>query len=108
MMSSSHPKLAIIAGGGSAPGHLIAACRKLGPEFFVVCLEGQADSGLAEDAPRAWVHFGDFSKLKARAAEQQLKEVVIIGRVRRPSLAEIKPDFAAMKVLMKIGLNALG
>jgi len=107
-MSSSAPKLAIIAGGGSAPGHLIAACQKLGRDFFVVCLEGQADKGLADDAPHAWIHFGAFAKLKALAEEQQLKEVVMIGRVRRPSFTEIKPDFAAIKVLAKIGINALG
>jgi DUF1009 family protein len=32
----------------------------------------------------------------------------MIGRVRRPSLLEIKPDWLALKVLTKIGMNMLG
>jgi DUF1009 family protein len=102
------PKLGIIAGGGSAPHALIDMCRKLGRDFFVVCLEGQADEGLAQNAPHAWLPLGAAEKLKVLAAEQQIKEIVMIGRVRRPSILEIKPDWLALKILTKIGINALG
>ena len=107
-VQSSMPKLGIIAGGGAAPRHLIDACRNLGRDFFVICLEGQADSGLADGLPHVWLHFGALAMLKTLADEQQLKEAVMIGRVRRPSLLEIKPDFLAFKALAKIGLNLLG
>jgi hypothetical protein len=102
------PKLGIIAGGGAVPRQLIGACQKLGRAFFVICLEGQADPGLAEGLPHAWVHLGAGSRLKELFAEQQIKDVVMIGRVRRPSLLEIKPDWLALKVLTKIGINSLG
>ncbi|HAX91234.1 MAG TPA: DUF1009 domain-containing protein [Rhodospirillaceae bacterium] len=32
----------------------------------------------------------------------------MIGRVRRPSIAELKPDWLTLKLLTKIGINALG
>src|ERR1700733_12376104 len=102
------PKLAIIAGGGSAPRHLIAACQKLGREFFVICLEGQADKDLAQDLPHAWVPLGAGARLKMLKEEQQLTEVVMIGRVRRPALTELKPDWLALKVVMKAGINMMG
>jgi DUF1009 family protein len=102
------PKLAIIAGGGSAPAHLIAACRKLGRDFFVICLEGQADPGLARDLPHEWLALGAGTRLKTIAAEQQLKEAVMIGRVRRPSLTELKPDWLALKVVLKAGIGMAG
>ncbi len=102
------PKLGIIAGGGAAPQRLIETCRKLGRPFFVVCLEGQAEPGFAEDVAHAWIHLGAFGKLKALAESEALKEVVLIGRVRRPSLAELKPDWLALKLLPKIGLGAFG
>lgn len=105
---SAAPKLGIIAGGGSAPRYLIEACQKLGRDFFVVCLEGQADAGLAHDLPHAWLPLGAGAKLKALTAEQQIKELVMIGRVRRPSLLELRPDWLALKVVTKIGISMVG
>jgi DUF1009 family protein len=102
------PKLGIIAGGGSAPFSLIAACQKLGRAFYVICLEGQADQTLAADLPHTWIPLGAGAKLKALAEKEQIEEIVMIGRVRRPSLLEIKPDWLALKILTKIGMNMLG
>ena len=100
--------LGIIAGGGSAPHHLIAACQKLAKPFYVICLEGQADKELAKDLPHIWVPLGAGEKLKKLCVEHNISDVVMIGRVRRPSLLEIKPDWLALKVLTKIGINSLG
>lgn len=105
---SAAPKLGIIAGGGSAPRSLIEVCQKQGRDFYVVCLEGQADKGLAQDLPHTWLPLGAAAKLKDIAEKEAIKEIVMIGRVRRPSLLEIKPDFLALKVLTKIGMNMLG
>lgn len=102
------PKLGIIAGGGAAPQRLMEACKRAGRDFFVVCLEGQADKGLAASDPHAWLHMGAMGRLKELAKEQGFTEVVMIGRVRRPSLAELKPDWLGVKVAAKIGLNMLG
>lgn len=105
----ARPKLCILAGGGIAPRTLIDACLRDGRPFFVVGLEGQADPAtFPEGMPHLWVPFGAASKLKAALDEQQAKELVMIGRVRRPSLLEIKPDALAIKVLAKIGIKALG
>ncbi len=105
---SAAPKLGIIAGGGAAPRYLIEACQKLSRAFYIVCLEGQADKGLGEGLPHTWLPLGAAVKLKALAEAEQIKEIVMIGRVRRPSLLEIKPDWLALKVLTKIGMNMLG
>ena len=107
-MNAAAPKLGIIAGGGSAPRYLIEACRKHGRDFFVFCLEGQAETGLAEDAPHAWLSLGAGTKLKTLVNDQQIKELVMIGRVRRPSLLELKPDWLALKVVTKIGISMVG
>ncbi len=101
-------KLGIIAGGGKVARQLIAACQKLGRDFFVVCLEGHADPDLAKDVPHRWLRLGDGGKLKELFVEQGITDIVMIGRVRRPSLLEIKPDWFTVKVLAKIGMNSLG
>ncbi|MDD3288793.1 MAG: UDP-2,3-diacylglucosamine diphosphatase LpxI [Alphaproteobacteria bacterium] len=105
---SNAPKLGIIAGGGAAPFQVIAACKKTGREFFVMCLKGQADAELAEGAPHEWLALGAFSIFKKIIEDQGIKELVMIGRVRRPSLAEIKPDVLALKMLPRIGINIFG
>ncbi len=105
---SSASKLGIIAGGGAVPRQLIGACQSLGRPFYVFCLEGHADPDLAKDVPHSWLRLGEGGKLKELFAEQGITEVVMIGRVRRPSLFEIKPDWFTVKVLAKIGMNSLG
>lgn len=107
-MSASTAKLGIIAGGGNAPRYLIEACQKLGRSFHIICLEGQADEGLGEGLPHTWLPLGAAVKLKNLAEAEKIQEIVMIGRVRRPSLLEIKPDWLALKVLTKIGMNMLG
>jgi hypothetical protein len=107
-MTIPPPKLGIIAGGGVAPRYVIDACQKIGREFFVFCLDGQADAGLAEGLPHIWLSLGAGAKLKAVIEEQGVRELVMIGRVRRPSIMEIKPDWFALKILTKIGMNMLG
>lgn len=105
---SEAKKLGIIAGGGAAPRQLIEACQKLGRAFHVFCLENFADTDLAVGLPHSWIPLGGALKLKALAAENHVTEVVMIGHVRRPSLLELKPDWLALKVVTKIGLNSLG
>ena len=107
-MISSFPKLGIIAGGGAVPRLIIETCRAQGRDFFVVCLEGQADGDTAFDTPHAWLPLGAFGKLRDLVVTQKITEVVMIGRVRRPSLGELKPDWLAIKGLAKIGFHFLG
>jgi len=108
MKTSTSPKLGIIAGGGSAPRRVIDACRKQGRDFFVICLEGQADGDTAFDVPHTWLPLGGFGKLRDLIAVQKIAEVVMIGRVRRPSIKELKPDWGTIKVLAKIGFTLSG
>ena len=105
---SAGGKLGIIAGGGTAPRQLITACQKLGRDLFVICLENFAAPDLAEGLPHVWLHLGAAARLKELVQQEQISEIVMLGHVRRPSLAEIRPDWLAMKVLAKIGLNSLG
>jgi DUF1009 family protein len=107
-VTETYPKLGIIAGGGTAARAVIDVCRQQGRDHFLICLEGQADANLGEGSPHVWLPLGAGAKLKALVAEQRIKELVMIGRVRRPSLLELKPDWLALKTVTKIGMNVLG
>lgn len=108
-MTESNTTLGIIAGGGDAPKRLIAACQRLARPFHVLALEGQADTDIAaEDIPVTWLPLGAAAAALDLARSKNVRDIVMIGRVRRPSLSEIKPDWLMMQKLMKIGLHLLG
>lgn len=105
-MSTS--KLGIIAGGGSGPRRVAEACIAQGRAFFIFRLDGQVDEDLPADWPQLGLPLGALGKLKATIAAEGIGELVMIGKVRRPSLTELKPDWLAVKCLAKIGFNSLG
>lgn len=105
---SNQPKLGIIAGGGSGPRRVAEACIAQGRAFFIFRLDGQVDEELPADWPQMGIPLGAFGKLKATIAAEGIGELVMIGKVRRPSLTELKPDWLAVKFLAKIGFNSLG
>ncbi len=107
-MTAPIRKLGILAGGGTAPRRIIESCERGAIPFFVFCLEGQADAGLADGLPHAWLPLGAGTRLKKLLADEDISHIVMIGRVRRPSLLEIKPDWWTLKALTRIGMHALG
>lgn len=101
--------LGIIAGGGDAPKRLIAACQRFGKTFYVLALEGQTDADIGgEDVPVHWVPLGAAGKARDLAKEKGVTHVVMLGRVRRPSLSELKMDAFTMQKIARIGLNVFG
>jgi DUF1009 family protein len=100
-------KLGILAGGGPLPGNLIEACRSSGRDFFVLAFEGQADSEIIGDAPHAWVRLGAVEEAIGRLRAEQCEELVLAGPVRRPNLAELRPDRRAARFLAR-GLLSKG
>lgn len=102
------PKIGIIAGGGPLPGKLVEACRKQGREVFVLALTGHADPDVVGSAPHAWVRMGKAGEGFRLLKENGCKEICMIGPVRRPSLADLRPDWRAARFFARVGARALG
>lgn len=105
---SDAPKLGILAGGGNAPQAVVRACVESGRPFYIFCLEGQAEPDFGRDHPHQWLGLGSFGALKKACEKEGIRELVMIGSVRRPSVAELKPDWLGVKVVARLGLSALG
>jgi DUF1009 family protein len=75
---------------------------------FVLALEGHADAAKLEGADTAWIRLGEGGRGIALLHEAGVRELVLAGRVRRPALAELRPDARTAKVLAKAGLSFLG
>ncbi len=101
-------KLGILAGGGDLPRRLVEACRSSGRPYFVIAIKDQADPQTVVDAPHAWVRLGAADTALRIAREQGIEEIVMAGRVHRPTLASLRPDGRALRVLARAGKGALG
>ena len=93
-------RLAVIAGQGQLPVTLAEQARRQGQDVVVFCIAGQADADFS-----AFDHYevplGAVGGTRARLVEAGCDRVVMAGKIRRPSLAQLKPDAAAVKLLAK-------
>ncbi len=102
------PKLGIIAGGGALPARLASAAQTAGRAVFVVKLDGHANDVELDTYPNVSARLGDAAKILKAMRENDCREVVLAGKVARPSFSAIRPDWRAARLLMKVGMKALG
>lgn len=101
--------LGIIAGGGDLPQKLAEACMRQGRPYFILALDGFADPALLNAGhPLAQVRMGAAGEGFRRLHAEGVVDVVMAGPVRRPSLADLRPDWRATRFFAKVGLRALG
>ncbi len=102
------PKLGIVAGKGRLPHHLIDSCRAAGRECFVLALVGHADREQISDASQEWIRLGEVGTGIELLHREGVEDLVFAGAVRRPSLAELRPDWRSTKILARLGRNWIG
>ena len=90
--------LAIIAGGGTLPIAIAEAALALGHDVHILGICGEADEAIARFS-HAWLKWGEVGKLFATLDDWGCRDLLIIGGVRRPDLANVKIDFGAIKNL---------
>ena len=102
-------KLGVVAGGGALPSLVINEARKQGREVFVLALEHFVDLDLIPDGvDYDIVPLGAAAKLIGSLRNAGVQDVVMAGRVKRPGLRELKPDFKALAILTKASIRGLG
>ncbi len=102
--------LGLVAGGGDLPLRVLEGCRRSGREVFVIALEGQARLAALDlcDVPHAWVRLGAAGKALRLLRGAGVRDVLLAGFVRRPSLAALRPDRWTAGFLLRSGAGALG
>lgn len=100
--------LGIIAGGGDIPGMLVEECHAKGRDVFVLALKGQAEIDRLPQSPNAWIRFGQAGKGLRLLHEAGVKDLIVIGGVRRPTLMELRPDLRTAAFMLKIGRRFFG
>ena len=97
-------KLGIIAGGGILPVQLAEACKAQGIEPVVVGYRGYTD--IIE--PDYWARIGSSLKTVNFLKEQNVKDLVFIGAIKRPNIFNLWPDWETFKFFLKAWFNSFG
>ncbi len=98
--------LGIIAGSGPLPGRVAAAAVAAGRHVFIVGIEGFAEPAVIGAWPHATVRLGAAGKLLSLMRNAGVRDLVLVGPVRRPSWLSLYPDAEGAKLLTRIGKAA--
>jgi len=103
MMSEPAP-LGLLAGNGQFPAEVIKRAVKQGRSVVTVGVQSAADTALA-NVSAAWlsVRFGQLNKAIDFFKQHGVKELVIVGGVKRIGLwRDARPDWRTLKMLARL------
>jgi hypothetical protein len=99
--------LGLIAGGGIMPIRVADAAAKIGRPVFCLLVEGFANPGDYARFPHAVVPLGAIGRMFALLRERGVRDLVLAGRVKRPSLLTFRFDAEGAKQLAKLSMRAI-
>ena len=101
MTSAAAPVVGILAGGGSLPREIAEAVTARGGRVHIVAIAGEADADYGE-FPVTRVGWAQIGGMLAALQGAGCRELVIVGGVRRPDLAALRPDWGFFRNLPAI------
>ncbi len=104
---SEKKKLGLIAGGGMMPVEIIKHCNEQGREIFAVGLEPFSWEEQLSGAPHIFAKIGEVGKILKAMAKNEVKEIVLAGGIKRPSLKELIPDWEGTKLIAKLAIKKM-
>lgn len=102
------PRLGIIAGSGDLPQKLARACSRDGRDFFVLALEGLADTSWLENYPHARIKLGATDAAIGVLKEHGVDTLVMAGGVHRSTFLKIRPDWRTIRFFLRLGKAFFG
>jgi DUF1009 family protein len=97
--TADRSSLAIICGGGSLPYAVAQAAVEQGRRVVLIALRGVADAARVARHPHHWIGIAQFGRCVRLARTEGCRDLVFIGSVVRPTLAEIRPDWGVLRLL---------
>lgn len=94
--------LAIVAGGGAMPRLVADDVAARGVRVFAVRLAGHAERDTLEAYEGMWARPEHMGRVFAALRAQGIRDIVLIGRMRRPKWWELRPDLTTLALLPRI------
>jgi len=98
----SNGPLAVVCGGGRLPLEVARAAKQQGREILMLALRGSADPDVANGFPHRWIGVGQFGHACRYAKAAGCRDIVMIGSVLRPHIADIRFDFFTLRMLPRL------
>lgn len=100
--------LGMIVGGGSLPQRTAAAAAAAGRNPHIVVLEGFGQPQDYAGYPHIVCRIGAGGRMLDWLRAAGCRELVLTGKVTRPSFLALRPDAGAARLLPRIGMRAFG
>ncbi|MBU8538125.1 LpxI family protein [Falsiroseomonas tokyonensis] len=99
--------LGLIVGGGVMPLRVADAATRAGRPVFAVLVEGFADPREWAAWPHAVVRLGAIGQMLGLLRRAGARQLVLAGRVTRPSILSLRLDGEGLRLMAKVGRRAL-
>lgn len=94
-------RLGILAGGGTLPREIADSAVRHGVPVTIVAIDSEADTDFGPHAATR-VNWGQLGGMIRTFDTARVTDLVIVGHVRRPDIAIIRPDFGFFRYLPHI------
>jgi len=94
-------KVGLIAGDGSFPLEVARSISQKNKEIFIIAIKGSTSKDI-ESYPHLWIRIGQIGKAIRALKENNCKELILIGGVKKPNVWLLNPDFGALKLFFKL------
>jgi DUF1009 family protein len=85
----------------------VEACKRRGQPFFVLGFRGETDPETVEGTPHAWVELGAIGHSIRLLRSHDVHTLVLAGRIARPKLTDLRPDFGTIRLIAKLAASSL-
>lgn len=92
----------VIAGGGAMPFAVAESLKARGIDPVLFGLKGVCDPTAAERFRHHWITVGQYGRAKKLFRQENCKNLVFIGTLVRPSLSEIRLDWATLRIMGRV------
>jgi DUF1009 family protein len=94
--------LGIICGGGAIPPAVAAAVQRRGRRVMLFALRGFVDAQVVAAFPHRWISVGQFGRFRRLARAEGCRDLVLVGGLVRPSIRQVRLDWATLVELPRI------
>jgi DUF1009 family protein len=94
--------LGIICGGGAVPPAVAQAVIRRGRRVVLFPLRGIVDPDDVAAFPHCWIAVGQFGRFCRLARAEGCRDLVLVGGIVRPSLREVRLDWATLVAMPRI------
>ncbi len=108
MAQETYSTLGIIAGGGHLPRQMIDKVLRSGRGVFVVAIEGETNPETVEDVLHIWINLGAIGTAVEQLKNAGAEDLVLAGKINRPSVRSLRPDTMGAKLIAKLGFSLFG